>query len=85
MTVVYRHARMMSAQFFAAGLPRYGIDGILANEGFKAYARMVDALLDAARVNALPPGADEKGGFILLCIAFALLHPLPDGLAGHVA
>jgi KDO2-lipid IV(A) lauroyltransferase len=43
-TVVYRHARMMSAQFFAAGLPRYGIDGILANEGFKAYARMVDAL-----------------------------------------
>jgi len=43
-TVVYRHARMMSAEFFAAGLPRYGIDGILANEGFKAYARMVDAL-----------------------------------------
>jgi lauroyl/myristoyl acyltransferase len=43
-TVVYRHARMMSAQFFATGLPRYGIDGILANEGFKAYARMVDAL-----------------------------------------
>src|SRR5690606_21620240 len=41
-TVVYRHARMMSAQFFAEGLPRYGIDGILANEGFKAYARMVD-------------------------------------------
>jgi lauroyl/myristoyl acyltransferase len=43
-TVVYRHARMMSAQFFADGLPRYGIEGILANEGFRAYARMVDAL-----------------------------------------
>jgi lauroyl/myristoyl acyltransferase len=43
-TVVYRHARMMSVEFFARGLPRYGIDGILANEGFKAYARMVDAL-----------------------------------------
>lgn len=43
-TVVYRQARMMSMQFFAEGLPRYGIDGILANEGFKAYARMVDAL-----------------------------------------
>src|SRR5690606_36854308 len=43
-TVVYRHARMMSVEFFATGLPRYGIDGILANEGFKAYARMVDAL-----------------------------------------
>jgi len=43
-TVVYRHARMMSMQFFADGLPRYGIDGILANEGFRAYARMIDAL-----------------------------------------
>jgi lauroyl/myristoyl acyltransferase len=43
-TVVYRHARMMSAEFFAQGLPRYGIQGILANEGFKAYARMLDAL-----------------------------------------
>jgi len=42
--VVYRQARMMSMQFFAEGLPRYGIDGILANEGFRAYARMVDAL-----------------------------------------
>jgi KDO2-lipid IV(A) lauroyltransferase len=43
-TVVYRHARMMTAHFFSTGLPRYGIQGILANEGFKAYARMVDAL-----------------------------------------
>lgn len=43
-TVVYRQARMMSMQFFAEGLPRYGIDGILANEGFRAYARMLDAL-----------------------------------------
>jgi KDO2-lipid IV(A) lauroyltransferase len=43
-TIVYRQARMMSQQFFADGLPRYGFDGILANEGFKAYARMVDAL-----------------------------------------
>lgn len=43
-TVVYRQARMMSMEFFASGLPRYGIDGIMANEGFRAYARMVDAL-----------------------------------------
>jgi lauroyl/myristoyl acyltransferase len=43
-TIVYRQARMMSMQFFVDGLPRYGFDGILANEGFKAYARMVDAL-----------------------------------------
>jgi lauroyl/myristoyl acyltransferase len=43
-TVVYRRARMLTIQFFAEGLPRYGIDGILANEGFRAYARMFDAL-----------------------------------------
>jgi len=43
-TIVYRHARMMSEQFFAQGLPRYGIQGILANEGFRAYAQMLDAL-----------------------------------------
>lgn len=43
-TVVYRHARMMSKEFFAEGLPRYGMQGILANDGFKAYARMLDSL-----------------------------------------
>jgi KDO2-lipid IV(A) lauroyltransferase len=43
-SVVYRHTRMMSREFFAAGLPRYGFEGILANEGFRAYARMLDAL-----------------------------------------
>lgn len=43
-TVVYRHARMMSMEFFAEGLPRYGMEGILANDGFKAYARMLDSL-----------------------------------------
>jgi lauroyl/myristoyl acyltransferase len=44
LTIVYRHSRMMSAEFFAKGLPRYGIDGIMANEGFKAYAKMLSAL-----------------------------------------
>ncbi len=43
-TIVYRRARMMSLQFFVDGLPRYGFEGILANEGFKAYARMIDSL-----------------------------------------
>ncbi|MEO8316423.1 MAG: lysophospholipid acyltransferase family protein [Pseudomonadota bacterium] len=43
-TVVYRHSPMMSQQFFADGLPRYGIQGILANEGLRAYAGLMDAL-----------------------------------------
>jgi lauroyl/myristoyl acyltransferase len=44
LTVVYRRSPMMSMQFFADGLPRYGMQGILANEGFRAYAGMMDAL-----------------------------------------
>ena len=43
-SVVYRQARMMSAAFFARGLALYGIDAILANEGFRAYGRMRDAV-----------------------------------------
>jgi KDO2-lipid IV(A) lauroyltransferase len=43
-SIVYRHTRMMSKEFFAEGLPRYGFEAILANEGFRAYARMADAL-----------------------------------------
>lgn len=43
-SIVYRHTRMMSREFFARGLPRYGFEAILANEGFRAYARMLDAL-----------------------------------------
>jgi KDO2-lipid IV(A) lauroyltransferase len=43
-SVVYRQSRMMSAGFFDRGLALYGIEGILANEGFRAYVRMVDAL-----------------------------------------
>lgn len=44
MTVVYRQALMMSEAFFAAGLPRYGIEGVLANDGAKAYAKMRRAI-----------------------------------------
>jgi KDO2-lipid IV(A) lauroyltransferase len=35
---------MMPVEFFHEGLPRYGVQGILANDGFKAYAKMLDAL-----------------------------------------
>jgi len=43
-SVVYREARMMDAGFIDAGLTRYGIQGILANTGIKAYAQMLSAL-----------------------------------------
>jgi len=43
-SVVYREALMMSAGFFHEGLERYGIQGILANTGIKAYGQMLAAL-----------------------------------------
>lgn len=43
-SVVYRQARMMSADLFEQGFALYGVEGILANEGLKAYGRMLGAL-----------------------------------------
>ncbi|MEW6167316.1 MAG: lysophospholipid acyltransferase family protein [Pseudomonadota bacterium] len=43
-SVVYREARMMSAGFFQDGLARYGVQGILANTGLRAYGQMLGAL-----------------------------------------
>ncbi|WPB58946.1 lysophospholipid acyltransferase family protein [Xylophilus sp. GOD-11R] len=43
-SVVYREARMMSAGFVQEGLERYGIEGILANTGLRAYGQMLSAL-----------------------------------------
>ena len=43
-TLVYRKARMMSAGFFESGLAHYGIQGILANGGLRAYGQMLSNL-----------------------------------------
>ena len=43
-SVVYKHARMMSADFFVEGLARYGVQGIAANGGLRAYGEMLAAL-----------------------------------------
>lgn len=43
-SVVYRKARMMSAGFFQNGLEHYGIQGIQANGGIRAYGQMLGAL-----------------------------------------
>ena len=43
-SVVYRQARMMSEGFFERGLSLYGIEGIPANAGLRAYVQMLDAL-----------------------------------------
>ena len=43
-SVVYREALMRSAGFFQRGLEQYGIQGIAANAGIRAYAQMLAAL-----------------------------------------
>jgi len=43
-SVLYKESRMMSADFFRAGLERYGIQGIAANAGLRAYGEMLSAL-----------------------------------------
>lgn len=43
-SVVYRQSRMMSADLFEQGFARYGIEGISAEDGLKAYGRMLGAL-----------------------------------------
>jgi lauroyl/myristoyl acyltransferase len=43
-SVLYKESRMMSADFFLEGLERYGIQGIAANAGLRAYGQMLAAL-----------------------------------------
>lgn len=43
-SVVYKEARMMSAGFLQRGLEQYGIQGILATAGIRAYGQMLAAL-----------------------------------------
>ena len=43
-SVVYREARMMDRGLFERGVAFYGIEGILATEGIRSYAKMVSAL-----------------------------------------
>jgi lauroyl/myristoyl acyltransferase len=43
-SVLYKESRMMSADFFLEGLARYGVQGIAANGGIRAYGEMLKAL-----------------------------------------
>ena len=65
-SVVYRQSRMAPAGFFARGLARYGIEGILANDGLRAYKRMVTAV--------------KQGRLVFVTIDQGVKHP-QDGIA----
>jgi lauroyl/myristoyl acyltransferase len=79
-SIVYRHTRMMSKEFFAEGLPRYGFEGILANEGFRAYARMVDALRRNRVLFAMMDQGVEKAETGLPVWFLGKRMPMPGGV-----
>ncbi len=79
-SVVYHHTRMMSTRFFEEGLPRYGFEGILANEGFRAYARMVDALRKNRVLFAMMDQGVEKSESGLMVRFLGKDMPMPGGI-----
>lgn len=52
-SVLYREARMMSAGFLQNGLEQYGIQGILANSGIRAYGQVLSALKQGRIVSVM--------------------------------
>lgn len=52
-SVLYREARMMSAGFLQNGLEQYGIQGILANNGIRAYGQVLSALKQGRIVSVM--------------------------------
>jgi KDO2-lipid IV(A) lauroyltransferase len=80
-SVVYRHTRMMTREFFEQGLPRYGVEGILANEGFRAYARMLDALRRNRVLFAMMDQGVEKAETGLPVRFLGKHMPMPGGVA----
>ncbi|HUG72139.1 MAG TPA: lysophospholipid acyltransferase family protein [Steroidobacteraceae bacterium] len=79
-SVVYRHTRMLSKQFFSTGLRRYDIEAILANEGFRAYARMLDALRANRVVFVMIDQGVEKSETGLMLQFLGKQMPMPGGV-----
>jgi len=80
MTIVYRQSRMMSLQFFVDGLAHYGFDGIAANEGFRAYARMLDALRHNRVVFAMMDQGVKKAETGVPLTFLGKHMPMPGGV-----
>ena len=79
-TVVYHQTRMQSKQFFSTGLPRYGFEAILANEGFIAYARMLDALRKNRVLFAMMDQGVENAQTGLMLRFLGKDMPMPGGV-----
>ena len=60
-SVLYKESRMMSADFFHEGLALYGVQGIAANAGLRAYGQMLAAL--------------KQGRIVFLMLDQGVKHP----------
>ncbi len=79
-SVVYRRAKMMSADFLQAGLEQYGIQGILANNGIQAYGQILSALKQGRVVLImLDQGSTQVRGMVQSFLGKAM--PMPAGPA----
>lgn len=80
-TVVHKEARMMDAGFFSKGMPLYGIEGILANEGIKAYSRMLGALRAGRVVYVMADQGTKRAEDGVMLRFLGKQMPMPGGPA----
>jgi len=80
-SVVYHQARMMDEALFEQGLRAYGIEAILANDGIKAYGRMLAALRRNQVVYMMADQGTKKAKDGLLSRFLGKDMPMPAGPA----
>jgi lauroyl/myristoyl acyltransferase len=80
-SVVYHQARMMDAGLFDRGLGAYGIRGILANDGIRAYGRMLSALRANEVVYMMADQGTKKAKDGLMSRFLGKDMPMPAGPA----
>jgi lauroyl/myristoyl acyltransferase len=71
---------MMALPFFENGLAHYGFEGIPANDGFQAYARMLDALRHNRVVFAMMDESAKQAGAGVPLRFLGKDMPMPGGL-----
>lgn len=81
LTIVYRRSPNMPQQFATDGLSHYGFDGVAADDGFRAYAHMVDALRHNRVVFAMMDHGVKKAESGLLLHFLGKDMPMPGGIA----
>jgi KDO2-lipid IV(A) lauroyltransferase len=80
-SVVFREARMMDAGLFQRGMPFYGIEGILATDGIRAYSKMLGALRRNRVVYMMADQGTKKASDGMMLRFLGKDMPMPAGPA----